>query len=82
MQQHQRDRSLLGALAPTDRAKIEEVVDDIIEECLFKADPASLYGAARSFETHSELMAEEQKILAMQLAAALRVRASEVITRN
>jgi hypothetical protein len=75
MNAQERDLALLGLLGPDDRSKIEDVVDEVIEESLPTADPVHLEAAAHAFEDRAMALPDEEKIVAWQIAAALRLRA-------
>ena len=75
MDVHERDRQLLGLLGAEDRSKIEEVVDELIEEALPATDPVYLEAAAQAFQARGDDLPDDQKIVAWQIAAALRLRA-------
>lgn len=77
MQQEERDRTLLAILEPEDRHKIEEVVDEIIADDLPRADAPCLEAAANAFDQRAGALADPEKIVAWQIAAALRLRATE-----
>lgn len=79
MQQEERDRTLLSILEPGDRHKIEEVVDDIIADDLPTLDEAHLKAAAAAFDVRAENLPDEEKLVAWQVAAALRLRASPTL---
>jgi len=76
MQQKERDRTLLAILEPENRRKIEEVVDDIIADDLPTAEEAHLQAAAAAFDFRAGALADDEKVVAWQIAAALRIRAS------
>lgn len=75
MDVHERDHQLLGLLGAEDRLKIEEVVDELIEEALPTAEPAYLEAAAQAFQVRGNDLPYDEKIVAWQIAAALRLRA-------
>jgi hypothetical protein len=78
----ERDHMVLAILDPPDRAKIEAAVDEIIEEELPVADRPHLLAAARSFEERGDTLPIDKKLGAMQLAAALRIRARGGATQH
>ena len=71
-----RDMELLALLERDDRSKIEEVVNEIIDESLPADDPIYLWAAAMSFDQRAESLPDTEKVVAWQIAAALRARAS------
>lgn len=71
---NERDVQLLAILDRDDRSKIEEVVDEIIQESLPSSEPAFLHAAASSFDERAEALPEIDKLVAWQIAAALRAR--------
>lgn len=75
MQQDDRDHLLLAILEPEDRASIEAVVDEIIASELPTEGPAPLRAAASAFDLRGETLPDDQKLVAWQIAAALRRRA-------
>lgn len=75
---NERDLQILGLLDTNDRSKIEEVVDEIIEESLPGSEPAFLHAAASSFDDRAETLRDIDKIVALQIAAALRARAAPI----
>lgn len=75
MEPHERDLGLLGLLGPEDRSKIEDTVDEVIEQSLPEAGPIHLMAAADSFEQRARTLPDDVKIVALQIAAALRLRA-------
>lgn len=77
MQQEERDRTLLAILEPEDRHKIDEVVDDIIADDLATVDKANLEAAAAAFDFRADGLPDDEKVVAWQIAAALRQRASQ-----
>lgn len=79
MQQEERDRTLLAILEPEDRHEIEEVVDDIIADDLPTVDEAHLEAAAAAFDLRADGLPDEEKVVAWQIAAALRQRASQTL---
>lgn len=72
----ERDLQILALLGPDDRSKIEEVVDEIIAESLPAPEPIYLRGAAESFDERAASLPDTEKIVALQIAAALRMRAA------
>lgn len=72
---HERDHQLLSLLDAEDRSKIEEVVDQLIEEALPAAEPPYLEAAAQAFQARGDDLPDDEKIVAWQIAAALRLRA-------
>ena len=71
----ERDRMVLSILDPGDRAKIEMTVDEVLEDG--PADiPQALYAtaAAAAFDSRAESLPDDEKIVAWQVAAALRER--------
>lgn len=79
MQQEERDRTLLAILEPKDRHKIEEVVDDIIADDLATVDEVHLEAAAAAFDLRADGLPDDEKIVVWQIAAALRLRASQAL---
>ena len=79
MQETDRDSTLLARLTANDRAKVERVVDELIEEDIPRPDAIHLRATALAFDLHAESLSAQVRIVAMQVAAALRARASEVI---
>lgn len=79
MQQEERDRTLLAILEPEDRNKIEEIVDDIIAHDLSMVDEAHLKAAAVAFDLRANGLPDDEKVVAWQIAAALRLRASQAL---
>lgn len=71
----ERDIRLLALLDPDDRCKIEEVVDEIIDENLPAFDVARLEAVANAFQHRGMALPNEDKVIAWQIAAALRLRA-------
>ena len=72
---NERDLQLLAILEHDDRSKIEAVVDEIIQESLPCSEPAFLHAAASSFDERAETLPDMDKVVAWQIAAALRARA-------
>ena len=77
-----RDIQLLSLLDRDERSKIEEVVDEIIEESLPGPQPDFLHAAAASFEERAATLLDIDKIVALQIAAALRARAAPQVRPN
>ncbi|HEX7930473.1 MAG TPA: hypothetical protein VF470_06170 [Sphingomicrobium sp.] len=75
MQQEERDRTLLAILEPEDRHKIDDVVDDD----LATVDGANLEAAAAAFDLRADGLPDDEKVVAWQIAAALRLRASQTL---
>jgi hypothetical protein len=72
----ERDFQLLAILEPADRSVIEEVVDEVIAETLGASDPELLRAAAEAFDKRAEEIEPlDERLVALQIAAALRVRA-------
>lgn len=76
MRQDERDHMLLSILEPEDRDMLLALVDDIMEQDVPTPDAEHLHAAARSFERRGETLPSDQMVVAMQVAAALRLRAS------
>lgn len=72
---NERDLQLLAILEHDDRSTIEAVVDEIIQENLPCSEPAFLHAAASSFDERAETLPDMDKVVAWQIAAALRARA-------
>lgn len=75
IQRAERDRTVLSILAPGDRIHIETVVDEILEEAPPLLDEPYLLAAADAFDARAETLPDDQKVVAWQIAAALRERA-------
>lgn len=75
MDVHERDHQLLGLLDTEDRSKIEEVVDELIDEILPAPEPVYLEAAAQAFQARGNTLPDDEKVVAWQIAAALRFRA-------
>jgi hypothetical protein len=76
MRQDERDRALLAIPEPADHAWLQAAVDDLIAEELPVADPTHLYAAASAFDLRGETLPIDEKLVAWQFAAALRLRAT------
>lgn len=76
MRQDERDHMLLAILEPEDRAKLLSLVEEIIAEEVPTRDTDRLNAAAEAFELCGETKSDDVKIVALQIAAALRLRAS------
>jgi len=74
----ERDRVVLSLLAPGDRVHIEAVVDEILEEAAPLLDKPYLLAAAAAFDVGAETLPDDEKVVAWQIAAALRERANPV----
>ena len=73
MRQNERDFMLLAILEPEDRAKLLSLVEEIIAEEVPTRDTDRLNAAAEAFELCGETKPDDVKIVAMQIAAALRL---------
>jgi hypothetical protein len=72
----ERDRMVLSLLEPEDRTKIEEIVEEILDEALSVRDAIYIEAAAGSFDERAEGLPNDEKLVAWQIAAALRQRAN------
>jgi len=72
----ERDRMVLSLLAPDDRAQIEAVVEEMLEEAPPLLDEPYILAAAGAFDARAETLPDDQKVVAWQIAAALRERAT------
>jgi len=75
MELRERDRMVLSLLEPNDRATIESVVDEIIEDELPAPEGPHVLAAAGAFDARAETSPDDEKVVAWQIAAALRERA-------
>ena len=75
MEPRERDRMVLSLLEPDDRAKIESVVDEIIEDELPAPEAPYVLAAAGAFDARAETSPDDEKVVAWQIATALRERA-------
>jgi hypothetical protein len=75
MEPRERDRMVLSLLERDDRAKIDSVVDEIIEDELAAAVAAYVLAAAGAFDARAETAPDDEKVVDWQIAAALRERA-------
>jgi hypothetical protein len=82
MDRSERDVMILSLLEPADRAKIEEVVDELLGEELPSTEPPFILAAAEAFDARAESLPDDEKIVAWQIAAALRGRAGELAARH
>jgi hypothetical protein len=76
MERTERDRMVLSLLEPGDRAKIEDVVDEILDDTLLVHEATAVLSAAEAFDARAESLPDDEKLVAWQIAAALRGRAS------
>lgn len=76
MEQDVRDRALLAILEPEDRVQLLEVVERFVTDELAVEDPQQLRTAAVLFERRAEARPLDEKLVGLQIAAALRLRAS------
>ncbi|MBL8554603.1 MAG: hypothetical protein JNL41_10025 [Phenylobacterium sp.] len=76
MHQAERDRMLLSLLPAADRAALDEVVEEIIEEEIFAGSEAACLVAAQMFDEKAAdpTLLDDEKIVALQIAAAIRMR--------
>jgi hypothetical protein len=75
MHDAERDQMLLAILEPEDRAMIEAAADQFIEEELPHPSRDELCAAAALFDERGLLLPLEDRLVAMQIAAALRIKA-------
>lgn len=78
MERSERDQLVLSLLEPEDRTKIEEVVDQLLDLELPSTQAPYVLAAAESFDARAEDLPDDEKLVAWQIAAALRGRASPV----
>ena len=67
---------LLAILEPYDRAKLLRLVEEIIAEELVPPAANYLNAVAAAFDRRGATRPDEEKVIAMQVAAALRLRAA------
>ena len=61
----ERDRMVLSLLAPDDRAQIEAVVDEMLEDAPSLFDESYLLAAAGAFDARAETLPSDQKGVAI-----------------
>jgi hypothetical protein len=76
MMQEERDRMLLAILEPYDLAKLLCLVEEIVAEELVPPAANYLNAVADAFDRRGGTLPDEEKVIAMQVAAALRLRAA------
>jgi hypothetical protein len=74
----ERDRLVLSLLAPGDRVLIEAVVDELLEEAPPLLDELYMLAAADAFDARAGTLPDDEKVVAWQIAAALRERTNPV----
>lgn len=76
MDLREQDDRLLSVFDPEDRAKLEEAVDEIVEQEIPDRSIVGLLAYASSFERLAQGQRDDKKIVGLAIAALLRVRAT------
>ena len=82
MMQEERDRMLLAILEPYDLAKLLRLVEEIVAEELVPPAANYLNAVADAFDRRGATCPDEEKVIAMQVAAALRLRAAGSVSTH
>jgi hypothetical protein len=74
-----RDAQLLNVFVPEDRQVLEETVDEILTQELPVSNFLGVIALSVQFERAAKGRADDQKLVALALAALLRARASQAL---
>ncbi len=78
----ERDAQLLSVFDPEDREKLEEAVDEIVDQEIPDRSVVGLLAYASSFERAAQDQREDKKIVGLAIAASLRMRARQAMSRQ
>ena len=74
-----RDAQLLNVFEPEDRKAVEETVDEILSHEVSVFDYLGVMAVSTQFERASRNRADDEKLVALALAALLRTRARQAL---
>jgi hypothetical protein len=77
-----RDAQLLNIFEPEDRKVLEETVDEILKEEVPVFDFLGVIALSTQFERAARGRADDQKLVALALAALLRTRARQALAKR